>query len=514
MKVEDKKAVVDYLSRLQLIRAAGQVNAFETEAEQAAEIEFCKSDWLRLNNRYFPHYAGSPSAEFQVRFANVVLSDPTIKAFAEWFRGGAKSVWCDIIIPFGLWMNGQAHYMVLIGQNHDKAKQLLDDLKAEFEANPQIIKDFGEQKVPGSWETGDFKTAGCPSRGLKPFIGKALGMGQSVRGLRVGNQRPDLCVIDDVETKEFIKNPKRQDEYRKWVEADLIPPMDGPIRRLLYANNKFAVRMIQTELQKLHPNWHVSHVKAYDKKTWKPTWWQKYPDNYYLELLDEIGLIALEQEYLQEPKMEGKYFKAKMVVWDKMPNLNHFKIIVGHWDIAYTDNEESDYNAVRIWALDKHNIYWYIQSFVKQALMGEAVKYMCAVQRALPDTVIIHWQYESQFWNGEVQRTITEVQKAERVNLNLRKVTPQGKKYDRIISLYPSYQNNRIRYNDKMRADNDTIVGLQQLYDIEPGYNTHDDAPDADHQAIKFLELHIPLTNTSADDDYKTGRMEPNHERI
>jgi phage terminase large subunit-like protein len=514
MKVEDKKAVVDYLTRLQLIRAAGRVNAFETEAEQSAEIEICKTDWLRGVNRWFPHYAASPSAAFQIEFANKVLSDQTIKAFAEWFRGGAKSVWCDIIIPFGLWINDQAHYMVLIGQNNDKASQLLGDLQAEFEANPQIIKDFGEQKLPGSWEAGDFKTVGCQKRGLKPFIGKALGMGQSVRGLRIGSQRPDLCVIDDVETKEFVKNPKRQDEYRKWVEADLIPTMDGPIRRLLYANNKFAVRMIQTELQKLHPNWYVSHVKAYDKKTWKPTWWQKYPDNYYKELLDEIGLIALEQEYLQEPKMEGKYFKSKMVVWDKMPNLNHFKIIVGHWDIAYTDNEESDYNAVRIWGLDKHNIYWYWQSFVKQSLMGEAVKYMCAVQKNLPDTVIVHWQFESQFWNGEVKRTITEVQKAEKVNLNLRQIEAKGKKYDRIISLYPSYQNNRIRYNDKMRADNDTIVGLQQLYDIEPGYTTHDDAPDADHQALKFLELHIPLSDTSADDEIKTGRMEPNHEAI
>lgn len=513
MRFKDKEAKNRYLAKIELARASSQVRAFETEAEQAAEIEYCKTDTLRCNNRYFPHYCTSPPAAFQIEFAGKVLNEPTIKAFAEWFRGGAKSVWCDILIPFQLWLNGHAHYMVLIGQTHNKAKQLLGDLQAEFEANPQIIKDFGEQKVDGFWEYGKFKTQGCKKLKLKAFLGIALGMGQSVRGLRVGAQRPDLCVIDDVETKEFVKNPKRQDEYRKWVEADLIPTMDGPIRRLLYANNKFATRMIQTELQKLHPNWYVSHVKAYDKKTMKPTWWQKYHDNYYIELLEEIGLIALEAEYYQDPKAEGKYFKSKHIVWDTMPALNHFKVIVAHWDIAYTDNEKSDYNAVRIWGLDKHNIYWYIQSFVKQALMSEALNYMCEVQRRLPDTVMIHWQYESQFWNGEVQRTIDEVQKLNRINLNLAQVFPVGKKYDRIISVYPKYQNNRIRYNKKMENDNDTIVGLQQLYDIEPGYNTHDDAPDADHQALTFLERHIPMASDD-EDEYKQGRMEHNHERI
>ena len=61
--------------------------------------------------------------------------------------------------------------------------RLLEDLRAEFEANPRILADFGEQMQIGSWEAGFFITKGG-------FIGQALGMGQSVRGLRVKNKRP------------------------------------------------------------------------------------------------------------------------------------------------------------------------------------------------------------------------------------------------------------------------------------------------------------------------------------
>lgn len=513
MRTRNKALQEQYLRKLELIIAESHVNPNETPAEQAEAFERAKKDVAFCVQRYFPHYATAPSAQFQIDFANKVKRNPEIIAFAQWGRGLAKSVWCDVIIPFWLWINNQTHYVVLIGQNYDKAKQLLGDIQGEFEANPQIIKDFGDLKLEGNWEDGNFKTKASPKRGLKPFIGKALGMGQEVRGHRIGSQRPNLCIVDDVETRDINKNPKRQDEYAKWVETALIPTMDGSIKRLLYANNRFAPRMIQTELQKRHPNWYVSHIPAYDRATFLPVWKEKYPKDYYRSLNDKIGIIALEQEYLQEPVIEGKIFTPEQIVWADMPRRDRFKVIVGHWDIAYAGTDTSDYNAVRIWGLDADNLFWYIQSFVKQTKMREAVAYMCEVQKSLPPSVIIHWQYESQFWNDEVERTIREVSKANGINLLIRKVdTPRTKKYDRMMTMQPRYQNNRIRYNKNMQADNDTGIGLAQLYSLEPGYNTHDDAPDADEQCIAFLEKHI---NTDSDSGkYFSGRMKPVNEAI
>lgn len=513
MRRQDKLAKDHYLKRLEHIRSSSRINPDESIDEQKQHILLAQKDVNYCVQRYFPHYATAPSASFHIAFAQKVKRDKEIIAFAQWGRGLAKSVWCDVIIPFWLWIQDEAHYIVLIGQNYDKAKQLLGDIQAEFEANPQIIADFGEQKLEGNWEDGNFQTQGCRKWNIKPFIGRALGMGQEVRGLRIGAQRPDLCIVDDVETKDINKNPKRQDEYVKWIETALIPTMDGVIKRLLYANNRFAVRMIQTELQKKHPNWYVSHIPAYEKNTFKPVWKEKYPNDYYKKLNDKIGIIALEQEYAQEPVIEGKIFTPEQIIWDKLPRLDHLKVIVGHWDIAYAGTATSDYNAVRIWGLCKDNLFWYIQSFVKQSKMKEAVQYICEVQKSLPDSVIIHWQYESQFWNDEVQRTIREVSREMGVKLIIRMVdTPRTRKYDRILTMQPRYQNNRIRYNAKMQADNDTNTGLAQLYGIEPGYNTHDDAPDADEQCVGFLEKHINIQDTGG--QYRTGNYKHKNERI
>lgn len=513
MRRENKLAKELYLKKLELIRSKSTVNPYETKDEQKEAIKRAQDNVDYCVARYFPHYATSECAEFQLGFANRVLKEPTIKAFAQWGRGLAKSVWCDVILPFWLWINNEAHYVVLIGQNFDKAKQLLGDIQGEFEANPQIINDFGEQKLEGSWEDGNFQTKGCREWGLKSFIGRALGMGQEVRGLRIGSQRPNLCIVDDVETREISDNPKRQDRYVKWIETALIPTMDGPIRRLLYANNRFAVRMIQTELQKKHPAWYVCHVPAYDKATYAPTWHQKYPSNYYVLLNKEIGIIGLEQEYLQEPVIEGKIFKPDQIIWAELPRLDRFKIIVGHWDIAYAGTSTSDYNAVKLWGLCRDDFFWCIQGFVKQTKMREAVVYMCDVQKTKPPTVIIHWQFEAQFWNDEVKRTIKEVCKEKGVHLNISKLdTPKGNKYNRILTMQPRYQNNRIRYNNKMVADNDIQTGLAQLYSIEPGYTTKDDSPDADDQCITFLEKHIAMDDS--DSEYQSGKMKGNNEAI
>ncbi|MBX7204159.1 MAG: hypothetical protein K1X81_01930 [Bacteroidia bacterium] len=400
---------------------------------------------------------------------------------------------------------GEPTYLVIIGSSSDKAEQLIEDIKAELEVNPRMIAHFGEQKQLGSWEGKFFVTKGG-------FIGQALGIGKNVRGLRVRGRRPTLLVIDDIETEELNNNPERQIRLAKWVEKSLIPTMDGPVRRLIYAHNRYAETMVQTILQERHPKWFVHDVPAYDPITYKPTWHQKYPDNYFRDLEDEIGIIAALSEYNNQPHVEGEIFKEEQIQWGDMPALNHFKIIVGHWDVAYAGTKTSDYNAVEIMGL-KDKDFWHIDCFVKQCKMRDAIAFMCDVQKNLPKTVIIHWQFEAQFWNDEVERTIDEVQQEMGVLLLISKIpTPTGNKYDRILQLQPRYQNSRIYYNNKKKSHKDTQTGLAQLYATQPGNKKKDDWPDAQHQCIEFLQKYIPMGKASG--NFQTGRMLPHNERI
>lgn len=485
MKQKDKSALERYLQKLEFARSAGSEFAFETKEQRAAAIEACKNDPRKMVERYFPHYADAPCADFQIEWAWMVAKNKRFRGFAQWGRALAKSVWNNIFIPFWIWLREGHCYFVLIGNSNDKANQLLEDIRAEFEANPRILADFGEQKVLGSWEDGFFQTKGN-------FIAQALGMGQSVRGLRVKNKRPSLINCDDLETKDINANPKRQIKTVNWIVRDLIPTMDGEIKRFTYSNNRFAPIMIQTRLQELYPKWKVHQVNAYDPVTYVPTWTGKYDNMYFRYVEEDIGRLAAMAEYNNTPHVEGTVFKDEMINWVDIPRIDHFECIIGHWDIAYAGNATSDYNSVTVEGLKQSNFY-VIDLFCKQTKMKAPLRWMSNFQSKLPASVKIRWQYESQFWNDEVQRTIDEVQKETGVRLNLVKVSIKGKKIDRIMSMVPYYQNNRVHYNKKIKSNNDTQIALAQLKGIEPGYNCHDDYPDGHEACTKELEKYTPV---------------------
>lgn len=504
-KLSNKEALKRYKERLALIKSGATVNPFETEEERQAIIKRMQDDPKFLASFLFPHYATSEASWFQVRLAKAVLKNKKIRRLVKWGRGLAKSVWCDIMIPIYLWINGEEVYMIIVGNNEKKAIQLLSDVQAEFEANPRLIHYFGEQKLQGSWADGDFETKDGR------FIGQAIGMGQEVRGLRKKHRRPNYIVADDLEDKDTVKNPKRQDEVVEWIEGALLKTMDGNTRRYLHPNNNPFPRSIQGQLEKRHPNWKVDEVKAYDKVTYKPAWPEKYTRHYYRIIEEEDGILSAHAEYLHEPHVQGKIFKQEQVQWKKLPKLNHFKVIVGHWDIAYAGTDTSDFNAVRVWGLYEGEFY-YIDSFVKQCKMREPLEWMVEFEKLTPESVSIHWRFEAQFWNDEVKRTIKEVEDENNCRLALVKVdTPKGKKYDRIIRMQPYYQNGRIYYNIKKQGHNYTQTGLQQLFGIEPGYRTPDDAPDADEQAIGYLEKHNKRPRDGG--GIRSGKMKKNKSR-
>lgn len=488
MKVEDKIAKERYLQKIAFAKSAGARFANETAEERKANIEACRKNPRLMVERYFPHYADAPCADFQIEWAKMVQKNPTFKGFCQWGRALAKSVWNDIFLPFWLWLQGEPVYLVIIGNSYERAEQLLEDIKAEFEANPRILADFGEQKQLGTWEDGFFITKGG-------FIGQALGMGQNTRGLRVKNKRPTFIVADDLEDKEINKNPRRQEEVVKWIDTALIPTMDGKYRRFVQANNRFAPVMIQTMLQQKHPKWKVHQVNAYDPVTYAPTWVGKYNDTYFYELVygsDGIGELAANAEYNNSPYIEGVIFKEEQFQWVKLPQLRTMEYIIGHWDIAYAGNATSDYNAVVVQGIKERKFY-VIDTFCRQTKMRAAVEWMCQFQKHLPAGVVVHWQYEAQFWNDEVQRTIREVEKETGITLNLTKRTlDRTRKIDRIMSMQPYYQNGRVFYNEALKGSVDMQTGTGQLKSIEPQYKTHDDWPDAHQICTTDLEAYMP----------------------
>ena len=187
------------------------VNTAETKAEQMERINRARKDYAYFVEYYFPHYCTDsetgkaiPSAKHHIEAAKKIMKRRTLKAVFKWARGQAKSTHMDVMIP--MWLMCQKrreiNVMVLVGKSEDAACTLLGDIQAELQYNKRYTHDFGTKYNAGAWQDGEFVT----SDGVAFF---ARGRGQSPRGLRYRNRRPDYIVIDDLDDDELCENDSR-----------------------------------------------------------------------------------------------------------------------------------------------------------------------------------------------------------------------------------------------------------------------------------------------------------------
>ncbi|TXI15744.1 MAG: hypothetical protein E6Q66_01110 [Pedobacter sp.] len=476
---KNQKALERYRQLIKSISEDNTVNPFETQAEQIARIDRAKADYGFFIDTYFKRYASSPSASFHIQTAKKIKANKHIKLLLAWGRGLAKSTHLNILLPLWLWINDDLKVMLLVGQSQEKAHILLSDLQAEFEANQLLAHDFGNQQSIGSWEEGRFITKNDCA-----FF--AIGMGQSPRGLRHRQYRPDYIVADDLDTKEVCRNPKRLREYADWICEDLLGTLDERGSRFIQVNNIFAPQTILTHIRDHKKGFQFIQQNATDQQL-NPTWPEKYSKKFYQNQLDAMGPLSFQAEYNNAPYIEGNIFKPEAIHWCAIPRLDHFEGIIGYWDVAYSDAKTADFNAIKVWGL-KEGKFYLIKAMVQQCKMETAIAWMFDYMATQPQSVHINWYFESQFWNDALKMVYQEVaSKYDYLISLIQAQRPKGNKFDRILAMLPFYQQGRIYYNQAERANGDMQVGIAQLLAIEPGYKSHDDSPDADAAALDLL---------------------------
>lgn len=485
---KDKQAQERYRQLVKTITDCTSVNPLETKKEQAERIAQAKAKYEFFVQKYFPHYATSACAAFHIYIANQIKKNKRCKYLLGWGRGLAKSVHLTILIPLWLWINDDMKVMLLIGQNQDKANVLLSDIQAEFEGNQLLINDFGAQRTIGNWEEGKFVTKNDCA-----FF--ALGMGQSVRGIRHRQYRVTYCVGDDLDTKEICRNPKRLRQGVNWICEDLLGTMDANCSRYIQVNNVFAPVTMITEIRDTKKGFIYNQQNATDANG-NPTWQREGIEEFYQTQRDAMGTLSFEAEYNNSPYTEGTIFTEDMIQWTVVPRINTYDSLIGFWDVAYSEAKTADFNAIKLWGVKDGN-YYLIKAFVRQCKMEVAIRWINEYVQSLPNGIAINWYFESQFWNDALRMVKAEVDADYNYPVQLIKSEkPTGAKYDRILNQLPFYQQRNIFYNINEKNNSDMQIGIAQLFGIEPGYKTKDDSPDADAQAIEKLSKRSRKTST------------------
>lgn len=322
--------------------------------------EFSKPENFETFCRFvLPKAFTKPFAPFHHEIIKDFMSDDNSALAAP--RGHGKSTL--IGQGFVLWniLYKKKHYIVYTSQNHSKSVQFLDPVRFEIKNNDRIKFIFGEQQLSAG------KDDDGKDREDVFDIGKvrlqALSFEKNIRGLKHGNQRPDLIILDDIEDDERVLNPdlRSKDGYK--IDKQIIPSLDAETG---------IVKMIGTVLHL--DSQLIKKIKLFDGRIFRACELDDdgniipdsilFPKLFTAEKLQEIkriiGTSSFQSEYLNDPVDNSSSLIKREWILKCFDHEKSFSDDIGSGgvlgvDFAYSDRVSADNSAyVLISSGEKH----------------------------------------------------------------------------------------------------------------------------------------------------------------
>ena len=473
------------------------VDDVETEAQRVKRMKALEKDYIKWFEYYFPNYAKKPCAWFHKALAKKIIKKKRIKILAEWYRSAAKSVHIDMGIPLFLYfVLHELKFMLLVGENSDKAAQLLSNIQAQIQFNPRLIRDYGSRYQYGDWAEGDFST----SDGAH-FM--SIGFLENPRGAREAENRPDYIVVDDVDNKRHVNNDRLMRQAVDFITGDVwgcFDSDDDSTERFVYANNNFHKNSITNRLK----NYFIeakAKAKQYDEEdvfevmtvcavknlnTFEPEWPEKTSADYWRHKFDTTPYRSFMREYMHKHIEDGAVFKNEDIIWGQMLPLNQYDTLCFYGDLSYKD--AADYKGMVLVGKYKRQFH-IIYAYLRRGSRAKCAEWLYDLYEDKHlHRYNIKYKIEGLFAMDEFVNDF-DIEGDKRGFYIPVVADKRGKadKYERIESMSGYFERHNMIFNEDLRNNPDMADLVDQFLAFEKGSKANDDGPDAVHGACKEL---------------------------
>lgn len=374
MTSSNKQALARWEKIRQSIRSTTSINPSESPEERAkrkASLEKDREAWFLY---YFPHWFTNEFSNEHRKWWRAIDNPKYTKLALQAFRGFSKTTVTQAELIRRAMLR-QMKFVAYSSKSYDAAAAMIEPIKIQFEENLRLIQDYGTQKNLGAWEDGRIV--------LKNGVAfQAIGRNQSPRGMKVGAQRPDLQVYDDLDDDELVRSAEQLDKAYDWLTGALYPAMDFSGRYAAwFMENLFAEDCLMSRWAERAD--YVQQVNILDGKG-RPTWPDRFPKAVVQDILSGIPEHIKQREYFNNPIKPGSTFKREWIQWKKMPPLKHYKYLVGYLDPSFSNRKDADHKAWLLLGL--HNAEIHVRKvFCDVASVQEMVRWGYEMDRWVKD---------------------------------------------------------------------------------------------------------------------------------
>lgn len=238
--------------------------------KQVQILQKLKNDMILFGKVCMPNMFSATSPAFHYEIAEK-LRNPDVKQMNIVApRGHAKSSLVGGIFPLYHLMYGKGQKLiVLVSRTQDHAVKLLGLLKDTIDFSDTFRSLFGYwgQHSAKSWSKAEIEL-----KDGSMIICK--GTGQQLRGIKVGNQRPTLIIVDDPEDENNTKTAEAMENNLRWLLQSAVPSLDPRNGRIVIIGTPQHQRCMVETLKDMH-GWENMIFKPdfENKKALWEEWW-------------------------------------------------------------------------------------------------------------------------------------------------------------------------------------------------------------------------------------------------
>lgn len=167
-----------------------------------------------------------------------------------WPRGHAKTTLVKLFVLWCIFFS-KKKFILIVASNVSKAENIIADI-CDMLSEENVLNLFGNWKIYLDKDTTNLKKFHFLGRDI---ILAAIGSGGDPRGLNIKNARPDVIVMDDMQSKENSESPTVSKQLLSWMNSTLKKAKSPHGCVFIYVGNMFSSNGCILKILRKNPEW-------------------------------------------------------------------------------------------------------------------------------------------------------------------------------------------------------------------------------------------------------------------
>ena len=523
------------------------------EYKRIERIHSCEVDVLRFFYEYFSECRNPGNPDNLVpsntvdmtdappfhkelaRILNIVSSRDRNKRVA-WAasRGHAKSAYLSNMFPVHQICYSLRKLIIVISETGDGSKKFIRWVSNQLKYNQKLRADFGELLF--EQKSRNEKASEEMFITTNGIMMASSSLGKQIRGYRNGAYRPDLIILDDLESRDSNNTPELRQKAKDWLNQDLMPAGDPDNTAVIFMGtivhhdsllnyvlndetkndfdkNRFSALLSPPErgdlwdaFENIYKTYKPSEAEVEDYRNGLITggtlnqiaalrffeankaemtkgvqvlWESRFPIQKLMLEKIAIGSKAFNTEFLNNPlDQESQVFKPEQFTYyPPDTQFTHREYIISIGIDFAMGKDNGDYSSIAVVARHKVTKKVYIvDSWTERVHPTPFIKKIVnVVMKYKPDVIAVEAQMAQEFFADTLKLELENNGYPTRQRLKY--VKQRQRKQLRIEAMQPEIDSGDIVFNHRH------VMLLGQL---ERYPNDHDDAPDAMEMAVSI----------------------------